>query len=91
MQRVASASGDQRKVCGMGDRGTSQPRSLLNHTFAELETLPAEGTLVDLAFVSSREWQAVVLKLEDGRWRFLAHVVDRVLVTCNSKVLSRFG
>jgi len=81
----------------MGDRGTSQPhsrlqpRSLLNHTFAELETLPAEGTLVDLALVSSREWQAVVLKLEDGRWRFLAHVVDRVLVTCNSKVLSRFG
>ena len=54
-----------------------------------MQRLAAEGALVDLALVGTREGHAVVLELDDGAWRLLAHVVDRVLVAQPVAALDR--
>jgi hypothetical protein len=47
-----------------------------------LERLTTEGSLVDLASVSSREGHTIRLELVHGTDCLSAHVVDRVLVAC---------
>jgi hypothetical protein len=49
-------------------------------TFAVILGLSSEGPLVDLALLGPGEGQAVGLEFEDGFGRFLAHVVDGVLI-----------
>jgi len=58
-------------------------------SLAKVERLAAEGPLVDLALVRAREGHAVVLELDDGARRLLAHVVDRVLVAQPVAALDR--
>lgn len=50
-------------------------------SLAELERLPPERALVDLAFGSARERHTVVVELDDGVGRLAGHIVDRVLET----------
>lgn len=50
-------------------------------TLAELQTLTAKGSLVDLALLGSREWHSVVFELDDCIWSNLAHVLDSVLIS----------
>ena len=71
VQRVEHSM--SRPVCRSGT-----PISLA--TFAEIERLPTEGTLVDLPFVGAGERKAVVLELDDGGRGLAAHVLDGVLV-----------
>ncbi len=47
---------------------------------AEVRRHAAEGSLIDPAFGGTRERQSVVLELDDGRRRLLAHELDGVLV-----------
>merc|ERR1719174_744219 len=49
-------------------------------TFAELQALATERTLVDLAFAGTRKWQSERLQFKDDLWRQAAHVLDRILV-----------
>ena len=63
-------------ACAVGSAGAAVGLASL----AVVEALAAEGTLVDLAVVRAGEGEAVVLQLDDGRGRLLAHVVDGVLV-----------
>eukprot|EP00964_Phaeocystis_antarctica_P063294 scaffold37967_cov57-Phaeocystis_antarctica.AAC.4 len=58
-------------------------------SLTKVERLAAEGPLVDLALVRAREGHAVVLELDDGARRLLAHVVDRVLVAQPVAALDR--
>ena len=52
----------------------------LRDALAELGRHAAERPLIDAAVLGARERHAVVLELDDGSRRFLAHVLDRVLV-----------
>jgi hypothetical protein len=50
-------------------------------TLAVLEGLTTERSLVDLSFLGSGEGYTVMFKLDNSVWCFLAHVVNRILVT----------
>gem|GEM_PF-2040969 len=63
-------------VAGTVGRGAGALRGAL----AVVRGHAAEGTLVDLAFLGTRERHAVVFQLDDGRNRLAAHVFDRILV-----------
>jgi hypothetical protein len=67
----------QHRMAGAVGRRTGALRDAL----AVVRGHAAERSLVDLAVLGSRERQAVMLELEDGRRGFLAHELDGVLVT----------
>ena len=46
----------------------------------KVQGLAAEGSLVDLAILSPREWKAIVFQLTDSLGGLPAHVLDSVLV-----------
>lgn len=50
-------------------------------TLAELERLTTEGTLIDLAFICSREGQTEVFELDNGFRCFSAHVLNRIRIS----------
>ena len=50
-------------------------------TFAEVERLTAERSLINFAVVCARKRQTVVFELDDSLGRFAAHVLNRILVT----------
>src|ERR1700678_1111934 len=54
--------------------------STLRDALAEVRRHAAEGTLVDAAGFGARERDTVVLELDDGGGRLLAHELDGVLV-----------
>src|SRR3981081_4594744 len=54
--------------------------SPLRNTLAEVSRHAAERALVDAALLGPGERHPVMLQLDDGRWRFLAHELNRVLV-----------
>ena len=55
--------------------------SALRRALAIVRGHAAEGPLIDLAVLGAREGNAVVFEFDDGRNRFLAHVLDGVLIT----------
>ena len=66
----------QDRVAGAVGRGAGALRGAL----AVFGGHAAERTLVDPAVLGARERHALVLEFDDGRNRFAAHVLDRVLV-----------
>ena len=66
----------QHRVTGAVRRGAGA----LGDAFAEVRRHAAERPLIDAAVFGARERHAVVLELDDRRRRFLAHVLDRVLI-----------
>ena len=46
-----------------------------------VQGLPSKRSLVDLAILRPREWQAVILQLPHGSRGLSAHVLDRILYT----------
>src|SRR5216684_1083346 len=54
--------------------------SALRHLLAVADGLAAEGTLIDLALLRSREGNAVMFELEYGGHSLTTHVLDRILV-----------
>jgi len=46
-----------------------------------MKRLSSEGSLIDLSFRSTGEWETIWLKLEHCSWGFLGHVMDGILIT----------
>jgi len=46
-----------------------------------MERLSSEGSLIDLSFRGTREWETIWLELEHCSWSFLGHVMDGILIT----------
>ena len=61
----------------------------LRRALAEVRRHAAERPLVDAAVLGTRKRHAVMLQLDDGIGRFLAHVLDRVLVAEPVRTLDR--
>mmetsp|Transcript_45581 Transcript_45581/g.121197 ORF Transcript_45581/g.121197 Transcript_45581/m.121197 type:complete len:372 (+) Transcript_45581:1171-2286(+) len=58
-------------------------------TLAKLEGLTTEGTLVDLALLSTRERHAIVLELNDSARGLTTHVLNSILVAEPVRTLHR--
>ena len=67
----------QNRMAGAIGRSTGT----FGHGTAILHGMAPERALIDLAVFGSRERNAEMLQLDDGRDRIAAHVFDRVLVT----------
>ena len=52
----------------------------LRSTFAETRCHTAKRSLIDATVLSARKRHAIVLKLDNGVGRFLAHVLDSILI-----------
>ena len=73
-------------MAGAVGRGAS---ALRRRAFAVARGHAAERTLVDFAFLGARERHTVVFEFDHRSRRFLAHVLDRVLVAEPVRTLDR--